>query len=399
MFTARFTSRLRRLFRAAAPTRKVELRLETLEDRTTPSVAANALFVASLYQGLLGRNADAGGLAYWAGQLNAGASRTQVAQGIAGSQEAMGRDVNLFYNVLLGRAADTGGLNYWMGRLDSGQTLDEVKAGILGSNEFFSKAGGSPQTFLDSLYRHELGRPVDSVGLVYWEGQLKAGASDTDVAGGVLGSAEAARVKTTNFYVDVLDRMPEAAGLNYWSAQLRAGVSETTVLAGMLGSGEYFARVQGAAAKTAATDPNVAAADLIGSAGLYTGPLPNAEYLAHHLAVLPPVGVPAGNAPVPDVTGPTPDITGAVDTTNYIDNSSTYVDNSSTTYVDNSPPPVDIPPADANTDNGPAPADDTSDGCYCDPNAYAPPDTTYVDPTVTGTDYSFVDPGAGDGGA
>jgi len=397
MFTARFTSRFRRLFRAV-PTRKVEPRLETLEDRTTPSVAANDLFVASLYQGLLGRPADPGGVAYWAGQLNAGASRTQVAQGIAGSQEALGRDVNLFYNVLLGRAADTGGLDYWMGRLDFGATLDQVKAGILGSNEFFTKAGGTPQGFLDSLYHDELGRPVDSVGLSYWEGQLNAGASRTDVADGVLASAEAAQVKTTNFYVDVFNRMPDPAGLNYWSAQLRAGVSETTVLAGMLGSTEYFARVQTAAAKTASTDPNSAAADLIASAGLYTGPLPNAEYLAHNLAVLPPVGVPVVKPPVPDVTPPTGEVTGTGNTTTCVDNSCAYVDNTPP-YVDNSPPPVDVPPADTNTDNSPAPVDDTPDGCYCDPTAYAPPDTTYVDPTATGIDNGYVDPGVGDAGA
>jgi len=111
MLTRRFTSWLVRLLRPVAPARKAELGLEALEDRTTSSVAANDLFVSSLYQGLLGRPADAGGLAYWTARLDTGATRTQVAQGIAGSDEALSRDVQLFYQALLGRPAEAAGLS------------------------------------------------------------------------------------------------------------------------------------------------------------------------------------------------------------------------------------------------------------------------------------------------
>ena len=182
MLTLDFTSWIRRLFRTAVPTGKRTLRLETLEDRTTPSVAANDLFVSSLYQGLLGRPADALGLAYWSVQLNVGVSRQQVAQGIATSNEALSRDVQLFYQTELNRPADAAGLAYWMAQLKTGATLDQVKAGILGSNEFFTLAGATPASFVDSLYRHDLGRPADAAGLGYWENQLNAGQSRTTVA-------------------------------------------------------------------------------------------------------------------------------------------------------------------------------------------------------------------------
>jgi len=108
MLSQHFVSWVRRLFRQPA-SRRAELALERLEDRLTPSVAPNAMYVSTLYQGLLGRNADANGLTYWTSQLNAGVSRTQVAQGIAGSNEALGRDVQLFYDTLLNRPADPAG--------------------------------------------------------------------------------------------------------------------------------------------------------------------------------------------------------------------------------------------------------------------------------------------------
>src|ERR1700722_18620825 len=101
MFMQSFTSRVHRLCRPTCNGRQTTLRLESLEDRTTPSVAANDLFVSSLYQGLLGRPADALGLVYWSVQLNAGVSRQQVAQGIATSNEALSRDVQLFYQTEL----------------------------------------------------------------------------------------------------------------------------------------------------------------------------------------------------------------------------------------------------------------------------------------------------------
>jgi hypothetical protein len=264
MLMQRFVTWLRSLNRPST-TCRAALGLETLEDRLTPSVAPNAVFVGSLYQGLLGRNADPNGLAYWTGQLNAGVTRTQVAQDVGTSPEALNYDVNQFYEVLLDRPADAAGLNYWTGELQTGESLDQVKAGILGSNEFFSLAGNTNQNFLDSLYRDELGRPVDGASLVNWENQLNGGASRTQVADDVLTSPEAAREKVASFYQDVLGRTADVGGLDDWSKELEAGVPETQVLAGLAGSNEYFDNVQGFAATTATIDPNQAASNMIAS--------------------------------------------------------------------------------------------------------------------------------------
>jgi hypothetical protein len=316
------------------PTPKAAPTLEALENRLVPTVAANDLFVSSLYQSLLGRNVDQGGLAYWAGQLNAGVSRTQVAQQIGTSNEALNYDVDQFYEVLLGHPADAASLNYWTGQLKAGATLDQVKGGILGSGEFYGLAGNTDANFLNALYTHELNRPVDGAGLNYWEGQLNAGVSRTQVADEILTAPEALNVKVTSFYQDVLGRNPDAVGLNYWEGQLQAGTPETQVLAGLLGSSEYYAKVQNLAATTSTGDPNQAASNLITSQNLFTGPRANAEYLAHKPAYVPPTFQPVP----PDVDPPT----GNVDTSG---NFTPQPDNSdSTPAVDTgSITPPDLP--------------------------------------------------------
>jgi Domain of unknown function (DUF4214) len=414
MLTERLPCWIRRLTKPVAA-RQTTLQLERLEERCNPSVSPNSLFVSTLYQGLLGRPADNAGLTYWTAELNAGVSRTQVAQGIAGSDEAMGRDVQLFYDTLLDRTADADGLAYWTQQLETGETLNQVKGGILGSDEFFNEVGGTNESFLNAVYEHELGRPVDANGLNYWEHQLDAGASRTTVADDVLASPEADNVKVASFYTDVLDRLPDAAGLNYWSAQLQAGVPETKVLAGILGSNEFYGRVEQAAAATTQTDPNQAAADFIGADALFTGPLPNAEYLAHQIPDKAPIPSPTpapalggddsnptdtsynngntgdttgtDNGNTGDTTGTDNSNTGDTTTTDSTDDNNTTDD----TYVD--------PNADNNTYVDPNAADyntyvdstDTTDNTYVDPNAGD--DNTYVDPNA-GDDNTYVDPNA-----
>src|ERR1700722_13413997 len=116
----------------------VLLYLETLESRTVPAVAANDVYVSSLYQGLLGRDADPGGLAYWTGRLNAGQTPAAVALGIETSDEAIGRAVQIYYQDFLGRPGDSVGVNYWVNQVRQGSSLEQVKAGILGSTEFLT---------------------------------------------------------------------------------------------------------------------------------------------------------------------------------------------------------------------------------------------------------------------
>jgi hypothetical protein len=287
--------RLRRVLswlnhRAAAPialSRRapVSLRLEELETRQVPTVFANQTYVATLYQGLLGRPVDGSGLAYWSAALNTGTSRAQVAQDILSSDEFLGREVQLFYKTLLGRDADDAGLASWVGQLQSGASAEQVKAGIIGSDEFLAHAGGTAQGFLNALYHDELGRSVDSAGASFWGTTLAGGAARSDVAFQVMGSLEGEQVKVSSLYQEVLGRQPDAAGGSYWVTALRNGASDETAIAGVVGSDEFFLQMSAAIASNP-TDPNSVATQFITGANKFGETLPGLEQINRNIATL-----------------------------------------------------------------------------------------------------------------
>lgn len=100
--------------------------------------------VARLYDTVFDRVPDAGGLAFWSGQIAAGAIGVQgVADRLVGSAEfqarygALGdRDfVSAMYANTLDRAPDAGGLDFWTSRLGAGATRAAVVAGLSESAE------------------------------------------------------------------------------------------------------------------------------------------------------------------------------------------------------------------------------------------------------------------------
>jgi len=106
----------------------------------TDAGSTNSGFINAVYQDLLGRPADSGGLVTWNAGLSNGMSRTQVAYDIDTSNESRTDTVQFFYQLLLNRPADPGGLSTWVGDLNSGATDEQVLAGIAGSQEFYNDA-------------------------------------------------------------------------------------------------------------------------------------------------------------------------------------------------------------------------------------------------------------------
>jgi len=147
--------------------------------------------VSGWYQTFLDRVADAGGLSYWMGALGSGSTDEQVIARILGSSEFYDFDcgsspdgfVSAIYEDLLGRSPDSGGLSYWAGALASGESLAQVAYAIATSSEYRDNlVSGWYQTFLD--------RAVDSDGLGYWMGAFGSGSADEQVIAAILGSAE-----------------------------------------------------------------------------------------------------------------------------------------------------------------------------------------------------------------
>ena len=101
------------------------------------------LLVDDLYQRALGRAPDAAGKAYWVQQVMNGLKVQHLGVLFFGSREyylrSGGTDtsfVTALYQGILGRPPDPGGLSYWVGLLGSGRArLDDVAAGFYQSLE------------------------------------------------------------------------------------------------------------------------------------------------------------------------------------------------------------------------------------------------------------------------
>ncbi|MEB8057669.1 DUF4214 domain-containing protein [Pseudomonas fulva] len=225
------------------------------EDGETESVALahNDAEAAALrlYQGILDRDADVSGAKFFTGFVNNGGSLTDVANAFLNSSEFAGAnnaaDVNDLYQALLGRGTDgDAGASVWTSVLANGGTLADVAAAISVSAEA-QAVDASNGTFVESLYEAALGREADEAGLQNWVSQLFNGASRAEIAQSIVGSAEAGAKANADFidslYQSALDRTADDAGKAHWAAQLEAGASQADVALGIVGSPEAAAHI------------------------------------------------------------------------------------------------------------------------------------------------------------
>jgi hypothetical protein len=86
------------------------------------------------------------------------------------------------YDTVLDRLPDAGGLSGWTGTLKSGWSLKAVAGGFTGSAEFQQKYGALDDVgFVRQLYRNVLDREGEQSGVDAWTGGLKGGMSRSDV--------------------------------------------------------------------------------------------------------------------------------------------------------------------------------------------------------------------------
>ncbi len=215
-------------------------------------ISSEKLFITQQYRDFLGRDPDAGGLAFWESQLDAGAGSAAVINALATSPEFQGRIapvVRLYYAYFL-RAPDIDGLRFWATQLGSGATVIDVSQAFTLSDEFINTYGSLSDTdFVELVYQNVLDRDADADGLAFWTGQLAAGMSRGRVMLGFSDSVENIRamdpiVKSTMLYVGMLGRAPEQDGLDYWAGVLRNGGSYTGVIGGFIRQQEYRDRME-----------------------------------------------------------------------------------------------------------------------------------------------------------
>jgi len=103
---------------------------------------SNREFVTLVYSNVLGRAPDSAGLDHWAGQLDSGAmTRGQVMLAFSEGPEyraLIGNDVyvTMIYVGMLRREPDASGFAFWVGYKDSGKSGLDLIGGFLGSIEY-----------------------------------------------------------------------------------------------------------------------------------------------------------------------------------------------------------------------------------------------------------------------
>ena len=169
---------------------------------TSPEYSAfnrdNAGFATDLYGTFFNRAPDAGGLAYWKGQLDSGLPREVALAAFMFSPEFVNftaaifggntarAEVNAvldFYRGLLARLPDDGGLAYWVGRFRAAQCsgqgaviaeVEAISSAFTLSGEYAARGRGNAQ-YVGDLYNAFLRRGGDLAGVQFWIGQVATG--------------------------------------------------------------------------------------------------------------------------------------------------------------------------------------------------------------------------------
>jgi hypothetical protein len=166
-------------------------------------------FVTDLYNTFFLRGPDAGGLAYWVGQIAAGMPRNIVLYNFMFSDEfrsfmaaAVGSSPSRaevyavvdYYRGLLGRLADPSGYASWLARFRTAQcqgsasvnsTVTQISQQFLAGSEYVARNAARPANqrtaeYVADLYYAFLRRGGDLTGFQYWVGEINAGRMTRD---------------------------------------------------------------------------------------------------------------------------------------------------------------------------------------------------------------------------
>lgn len=153
--------------------------------------------IARLYFAYFMRLPDYGGLQYWVGRHRAGEPLAAISNIFAASAEFQntygsldnGQFVARVYENVLGRAPDAGGQAYWTGQLATNAlSRGELMAAFSESAEY--RAAIDSPVYVTMIYAGMLRRAPDSGGFAYWVQVRDGQASNTDLIAAFLASAE-----------------------------------------------------------------------------------------------------------------------------------------------------------------------------------------------------------------
>jgi len=210
------------------------------------------------YLDFLGRDGDAGGIAYWTEQLNTSQqTRADCVNNFVFSAEFQEQvaPVSRLYLAYFLRLPDTGGITYWIDQKLNGMTLNEISNSFARVPEFSDRYGSLDDSgFVNLVYNNVLSRSPDSEGLTFWNGQMNGGMTRGEVMTGFSESAEnqqttLAQIRVIAFYYGMLRRAPDQGGFDFWVAKLNDGEQPNELINGFISSSEYQGRANKSAAE------------------------------------------------------------------------------------------------------------------------------------------------------
>lgn len=151
------------------------------------SVATELKGVYQLYSGVLNRTPDQSGFEYWLKDYNSGNTLEEIAVGFTGSiefqnqlgnapgqQATIDQILSALYQVVLGRTADADGLAWWKDQYENnGYTLGNVVTGFTWSDEYESKVDEQTHAWLAATYGPNL-LQLDYAGLGFSQSDIDA---------------------------------------------------------------------------------------------------------------------------------------------------------------------------------------------------------------------------------
>ncbi len=208
------------------------------EPQYASNASVNAVLAENLYEVLLDRVADPGGLGTSVSQLNSGTSPVIVAEGLEFTREYLSDQIAILYDRYLSRTASTAELNFYVSSLYAGHTLESVAVSMLSSSEFTSDYGQNSAVVVDGIYQTSLGRAADTAGAANFLQLLNNGVSRTSVATSFLASTEYFTNLIQADFSANLGRAPEPTAVTFYLTGLQSGVYSQVLMAILLGSTE-----------------------------------------------------------------------------------------------------------------------------------------------------------------
>ncbi len=203
-------------------------------------------FIEDVYQKVLLRQADQGGLTFWVAAIRSGqATRFDAALNIENSSEGRGVDVSRTYQVVFGRPVDPSGLAFWVNQLVSGAKNEgSFTAALFASAEYLA-THPDLNGFINSVSEAALARAATAAELSFFDTlvQTQQGSRVTIVLL-ILGSPDAYNLALGQDYGEFLARNPDAGGLAFFLGQITGGGTPTSIASEILASDEFFADAQ-----------------------------------------------------------------------------------------------------------------------------------------------------------